>query len=183
MQPSLKQSSPNCKIAYIPKSIRLIFAWVLVAIGSIIMLTPIPGGILLSAPGLLLLYCTSKSMRKHIVKKLRTVPSIDAFLNPFLQKCDSCPMTKPLKECHYSCHLLKIDDHVFSGQDVPNCCHSGSPLCCVRNEGYCKVLCQKTRTSSSTNPKIEIEKTRRLKNIEAFPANTQEVPFQKSRKN
>ncbi len=71
------------------------------------MITPIPGGIILLGAGLLLLYCSSKSMRKRIDKKLLARPRLYARIKPFLQKCDACSADKTLKEFHPSCHSLK----------------------------------------------------------------------------
>jgi len=99
---------PTCMVAYIPKLIRLVFAGVLVTIGATLMITPIPGGIILVGAGLLLLYCTSESMRKHIDKKLSARPRLYARMKPLLQKCVACSADKTLnKVFHPSCHSLK----------------------------------------------------------------------------
>jgi hypothetical protein len=102
----LKQC-PGCMLAYIPKLIRLVLAWVLVTAGATLMITPIPGGIILLGAGILLLYCTSVFMRKLIDKKLSERPRIYAPIKPFLQKCDACFPDKTLKVLHPSCHSLK----------------------------------------------------------------------------
>jgi hypothetical protein len=93
-------------VAYIPKLIRLVLAWVLLSIGAALMITPIPGGIILLGTGLLLLYCTSGSMRKRIDKKLSERPRLYARIRPLLQKCGACSADKTLKEFHPSCHSL-----------------------------------------------------------------------------
>jgi hypothetical protein len=98
---------PKCILAYIPKLIRLVFAWVLVTIGATLMITPFPGGIILLGAGLLLLYCSSGSMRKRIDKKLLARPRLYARIKPFLQKCDACSADKSRNVCRPSCHSLK----------------------------------------------------------------------------
>ncbi len=91
-------------VAYIPKLIRLVLAWVLVTVGASLMLTPIPGGIILLSSGLFLLYCTSGGMRKRIKKKLLERPRLYARIKPFLQKCDGCFEDKTVKVFRPSCH-------------------------------------------------------------------------------
>jgi hypothetical protein len=98
---------PTCMVALIPKPIRLLLAWLLLAIGAILMIMPIPGGTIVLSIGLLLLYCTSMTMRKHIDKKLSERPRIYGFLKPILRKCDACSVDKTLDVFHPSCHSVK----------------------------------------------------------------------------
>ena len=101
------KSYPNCILAYIPRLVRLVFAWVLVIIGAILMVTPIPGGIILLGTGFLLLYCSSEFMRKRMEKKLLARPRLYARIKPFLKKCDACFADKTRNVSHPFFHSVK----------------------------------------------------------------------------
>jgi hypothetical protein len=103
---SLKQY-PTCMVALIPKLIRIVLAWLLLTIGAMLMIMPIPGGTILLGIGLLLLYCTSVSMRKRIDKKLSERPRLYLYIKPILRKCDACSVDKTLEVFHPSCHSVK----------------------------------------------------------------------------
>lgn len=101
------ETSFVCVIAYIPKPIRLIMAWGSIVMGAALMVTPIPGGIVLLGAGILLLYCSSVTMRSRIYKKLLSMPRLHARIKPYLQNCDACSAVKNPGMCSCLNHSVK----------------------------------------------------------------------------
>jgi len=80
-----------CRLMQIPKWIRLLLSWLLIAIGLPLFLTPIPGGFLIATAGGMMLFCASPALRNRIRSWVGRMPRLDRRLAPLFQACDVCP--------------------------------------------------------------------------------------------
>ena len=80
-----------CSLRKIPKPIRLLAAWLLIAAGFPLILIPLPGGVVLIGCGLFLLADTSPEFRAGIGRRLARVHWLARRLAPLLAVWDACP--------------------------------------------------------------------------------------------
>ena len=80
-----------CRLSKIPRWIRRLFGAILGILGVLLFLTPIPGGIMLSALGGMLLLCASPSLRQRMLQLSESSPRIKRRLETMLRGCQACP--------------------------------------------------------------------------------------------
>jgi hypothetical protein len=83
-------ASPLCFLQRVPRTVRLLLAWLSIVIGLPLFLTPFPGGGILVAGGCLLLCCASPGLRSGVGKRLARYPRLARRLAPILAVCDDC---------------------------------------------------------------------------------------------
>jgi len=91
--------NPLCHLHCLPRPIRLVLAWALIAMGGSLFLTPLPGGIVLIAGGGLILHCTVPSLRGRIASLLKYYPRLSARIVPLLSACERCTKSGPAPSC------------------------------------------------------------------------------------
>ena len=80
-----------CRLAMIPRWIRLLLGAILSIFGFLLFLTPIPGGIMLSAFGGMLLLCASPFLRRRMLQLFEGSPWIKRHFEMVFRDCQSCP--------------------------------------------------------------------------------------------
>ena len=79
-----------CRLDRIPRWIRRLLGAILSIFGVLLLLTPIPGGIVLSAFGGMLLLCASPSLRGRLLRLFEGAPRIRGRLETMFRGCQTC---------------------------------------------------------------------------------------------
>jgi hypothetical protein len=84
----------GCRLMQVPKWMRLLLGWILIGIGLLLFITPIPGGILFVTAGIMLLFCASPTLQNRFGRRVEQHPWLSRRFEPLFKTCHVCP-----KEC------------------------------------------------------------------------------------